>query len=54
MFTMGSVRGDVLRTGYVLTLFLITIAAAEIGVALAVVLALFRNRGNIDLSEPGA
>jgi len=52
--TMGSVRGDALHTGYVLTLFLITIAAAEIGVALAVVLALFRNRGNIDLSEPGA
>ena len=52
--TMGSVRGDVLQTGYVLTLFLITIAAAEIGVALAVVLALFRSRGNIDLSEPGA
>ena len=54
LVTMGSVRGDALRTGYVLTLFLITIAAAEIGVALAVVLALFRNRGNIDLSEPGA
>ena len=52
--TMGSVRGDALQSGYVLTLFLITIAAAEIGVALAVVLALFRNRGNIDLSEPGA
>lgn len=52
--TMGSVRGDALRTGPVLTLFLITIAAAEIGVALAVVLALFRSRGNIDLSEPGA
>jgi len=52
--TMGSVRGDTLRTGPVLTLFLITIAAAEIGVALAVVLALFRNRGDIDLSEPGA
>ena len=51
--TMGSVRGDALHTGYVLTLFLITIAAEEIGVALAVVLALFRNRGNIDLSEPG-
>jgi len=37
-----------------MTLFLITIAAAEIGVALAVVLALFRSRGHIDLSEPGA
>lgn len=52
--TMGSVRGDALRTGSVLTLFLITIAAAEIGVALAVILALFRKRGHIDLSKPGA
>ena len=52
--TMGSVRGDALYTGPILTLFLITIAAAEIGVALAVVLALFRSRGHVDLSEPGA
>src|SRR6185503_2191325 len=52
--TMGSVRGDALRTGHVLTLFLISIAAAEVGVALAVILALFRSRGHIDLSEPGA
>jgi NADH-quinone oxidoreductase subunit K len=52
--TMGSVRGDALHTGQVLTLFLITIAAAEVGVALAVILALFRDRGHIDLSEPGA
>ncbi len=52
--TMGSVRGDELRTGNVLALFLITIAAAEMGVALAVILALFRDRGHIDLSEPGS
>ena len=52
--TMGSVLNDTLRTGYVLTLFLITIAAAEMGVALAVILALVRDRGHIDLSEPGA
>ena len=52
--TMGSVLDDKLRTGQVLTLFLITIAAAEMGVALAVILALFRDRGHIDLSEPGA
>jgi len=51
--TMGSVLDDKLRTGQVLTLFLITIAAAEMGVALAVILALFRDRGHIDLSEPG-
>jgi NADH-quinone oxidoreductase subunit K len=51
--TMGSVLNDKLHTGQVLTLFLITIAAAEMGVALAVILALFRDRGHIDLSEPG-
>jgi NADH-quinone oxidoreductase subunit K len=52
--TMGSVVDDKLRTGSVLTLFLITIAAAEMGVALAVILALFRDRGHIDLSEAGS
>jgi NADH-quinone oxidoreductase subunit K len=52
--TMGSVLNDTLRTGHVLALFLITIAAAEMGVALAVILALFRDRGHIDLSEPGS
>ena len=52
--TTGSVLNDTLYTGQVLTLFLITIAAAEMGVALAVILALFRDRGHIDLSEPGS
>ena len=52
--TTGSVVTDKLATGQVLTLFLITIAAAEMGVALAVILALFRDRGHIDLSEPGS
>jgi NADH-quinone oxidoreductase subunit K len=52
--TMGSVLDDKLHTGQVMTLFLITIAAAEMGVALAVILALFRDRGHIDLSEPGS
>lgn len=37
--------------GTVLSLFIITIAAAEVAVALAVVLALFRLRGRIDLRE---
>jgi NADH-quinone oxidoreductase subunit K len=52
--TVGSISADPLRTGHVLALFVITIAAAEIGVALAVVLALYRSRGSIDLTEPGA
>lgn len=53
LVTMGAAYADPLRTGHVLALFVITVAAAEIGVALAVVLALSRSAGNVDLSEPG-
>lgn len=37
--------------GTVLSLFIITIAAAEVAIALAVILAVFRLRGRIDLGE---
>ncbi|WP_299446405.1 NADH-quinone oxidoreductase subunit NuoK [uncultured Phycicoccus sp.] len=40
--------------GSVLPLFVITIAAAEVVVALAVVLLVFRLRGTIDLDAPSA
>jgi NADH-quinone oxidoreductase subunit K len=43
--------GDRWVAGNVLTLFVITIAAAEVSVALAVILAVFRLRGDIDLSR---
>lgn len=39
-------------TGQIVTLFLITIAAAEITVALAIVVAAFRSRGTADLDTP--
>jgi NADH:ubiquinone oxidoreductase subunit K len=35
--------------GQVFALFVITVAAAEVGVGLAIVLLLYRNRANIDL-----
>ena len=38
--------------GSVLPLFVITIAAAEVVVALAVVLTAYRHRASIDLAEP--
>ena len=41
--------GDALHGGQVLTVFIITVAAAEVGVALAVVLLLFRRRRDVDL-----
>ncbi len=42
---------DALHSGQVLTLFVITVAAAEIGIGLAIVLLVFRNRGTSDLNE---
>jgi NADH-quinone oxidoreductase subunit K len=50
LVTAGSRAGAPLSAGPVLTLFVITIAAAEITVALAIILVLFRRSGNIDLT----
>ena len=44
---------DALHGGQVLTLFVITIAAAEVGLGLAIVLLVFRNRGTSDLADLG-
>jgi NADH-quinone oxidoreductase subunit K len=51
LVALGSVGADRWSAGPILTLFVITIAAAEVTVALAIVLAVFRQRGTIDLSE---
>lgn len=40
---------DTLHTGQALTLFTIAIAAAEIGIGLAIVLLVYRNRGSSDV-----
>ena len=37
--------------GQVFALFVITVAAAEVGVGLAIVLLIYRNRSSIDLDE---
>jgi len=42
---------DTLHAGQALTLFVITIAAAEIGLGLAIVLLVFRNRATVDVPE---
>ncbi|SDL78743.1 NADH-quinone oxidoreductase subunit K [Nonomuraea maritima] len=43
--------GDRLHSGQVLTLFVIVIAAAEVGLGLAIILALYRNRRTVDLDH---
>ncbi|WP_042428588.1 NADH-quinone oxidoreductase subunit NuoK [Streptacidiphilus anmyonensis] len=44
---------DTLHSGQALTLFTITVAAAEIGLGLAIVLLIFRNRGTADIDRVG-
>jgi NADH-quinone oxidoreductase subunit K len=50
LVTAGSRPGTTFAAGAVLTLFVITIAAAEISIALAVILLMFRRHGHIDLT----
>lgn len=51
LITAGAVGRDTWAAGNVLTLFVITIAAAEVVLALAVILAVFRARGRIDVTD---
>ena len=49
LIVFGAQHGTV--AGQVFALFVIAIAAAEVGVGLAIVLLLYRNRQSIDLDE---
>ena len=49
LIAFGAFRNNVI--GQVFSLFVIAIAAAEVGVGLAIVLLIFRNRADIDLDE---
>ncbi len=49
--TTAATGGDSFAAGSVLPLFVITIAAAEVVLALSVILAVFRHQGELDLDE---
>jgi NAD(P)H-quinone oxidoreductase subunit 4L len=49
LVAFGAFRGNVV--GQVFALFVIAIAAAEVGVGLAIVLLIYRNRTSIDLDQ---
>ena len=49
LVAFGAFHGNVI--GQVFALFVIAIAAAEVGVGLAIVLLIYRNRESIDLTE---
>ena len=42
---------DAMLQGQIFTIFIITIAAAEVGIGLAIVLMLFRNRKTANINE---
>ena len=49
LVAFGAFKGT--TTGQIFALFVITIAAAEVGVGLAIVVLIFRNRASIALDE---
>jgi len=49
LIAVGAMNGDL--TGQVFAIFIIAIAAAEVGVGLALVLLIYRNRTSIALDE---
>ncbi len=49
LIAFAALRGDM--AGQVFALFIIAIAAAEVGVGLAIVLAIYRNRRSVDLDD---
>lgn len=51
LVAFGQHLKDVLLTGQIFTLFVITVAAAEVGIGLAIVILIYRNRETINLEE---
>jgi NADH:ubiquinone oxidoreductase subunit K len=49
LIAFGAMHGDV--AGAVFALFIIAVAAAEVGVGLAMVLIIYRNRSSVDLDD---
>ena len=49
LVAFGAYRGNI--SGQIFALFVITIAAAEVGVGLAIVLLIYRNRRSVDLDD---
>ena len=49
LLAFGAMDNDI--TGAVFALFVIAVAAAEVGVGLAMVLIIYRNRSSVDLDE---
>ena len=51
LVAFAAYRGPDHVTGLVIAIFVITVAAAEVALAMAIILRLFRNRGSVHVDE---
>ena len=51
LIAFGAYREPVQPTGQIIAIFVITVAAAELGLAMAIILRLFRDRSSVDVDE---
>ena len=51
MVVFGADIGDLLLAGQVFALLVITVAAAEVGIGLAIIVLIFRNRSSANVDE---
>ena len=51
LIAVASFTESAIFSGLIIAIFVITVAAAEVGLALAIVLRLFRNRGSVNVDE---
>ncbi len=51
LIAFGAYMEPVQATGQVIAIFVITVAAAELGLAMAIILRLFRDRASVDVDE---
>jgi NADH-quinone oxidoreductase subunit K len=51
LVTFGAIAGDALLTGQAFALFVIAVGAAEVGIGLAIVLLLYRNRASVNIDD---
>jgi len=51
MVAFGAYVNDSFAAGQVFALFIITVAAAEVGIGLAIVILIFRNRSSANIDE---
>ncbi len=50
-FGLNADNVDLLLTGQVFALFIVTVAAAEVALGLAIVITMYRNQGSVDVGE---